>query len=189
MCGIFGYIGKRDNAAQTVLNGLKALEYRGYDSWGIAVKTGNKITFEKHIGKIGDAKTVLPKSELGIGHTRWATHGGVTDLNAHPHLDCNKKIAIVHNGIVENNDILKQELVNLGHKFTSETDTEIIAHAIEQLIKGGNEFKMAVKKAFLKLQGLNAIVAENIDSFEIIAVKNGSPLIAGVGSHSIVPLP
>ena len=82
MCGIFGYIGKKDNAAQTVLEGLKILEYRGYDSWGIAVRVGDKITSEKHVGKIGEAKTVLPKSNIGIGHTRWATHGGVTDINA-----------------------------------------------------------------------------------------------------------
>ncbi len=183
MCGIFAYIGKRDVAAQTVLDGLKILEYRGYDSWGIAVKTGEKITSEKHVGKIGDAKTVLPKSSLGIGHTRWATHGGVTDTNAHPHLDCNKQIAIVHNGIVENNDALRSSLIKKGHKFVSETDTEVIAHLIEETAKKERDFPTAVRKSFLKLTGLNAVVVQNSTSSQIVAIKNGSPLIIGRGKE------
>src|SRR5664279_1327396 len=100
MCGIFGYVGNEENAAEIIFGGLKTLEYRGYDSWGIAVKTGTNITVEKHVGKIGHAKTSLPDSSLGIVHTRWATHGGVTKINSHPHLDCTKEIAVVHNGII-----------------------------------------------------------------------------------------
>ena len=102
MCGIFAYIGNKNNAAETILEGLKKLEYRGYDSWGIAIKKGGRIDIDKHIGKIGDAKTNLTPSNMGIGHTRWATHGGVTVQNAHPHLDCKKQIAVLHNGIIEN---------------------------------------------------------------------------------------
>src|SRR5579883_2174668 len=115
MCGIFGYIGEQTNAAETVLSGLKLLEYRGYDSWGIAVKENDKIVVEKHTGKIGDAQTTLPSSSIGIGHTRWATHGGVTVENAHPHLDCTKQIAVLHNGIIENFQELKTDLLQKGH--------------------------------------------------------------------------
>src|SRR5438270_12641870 len=102
MCGIFGYVGNQTDASQKVLTGLKLLEYRGYDSWGIAVKNHTKIITEKHVGKIGDAETTLSDSSIGIGHTRWAIHGGVTVENAHPHLDCTHEIAVLHNGIIEN---------------------------------------------------------------------------------------
>ncbi len=184
MCGIFGYIGKKPQAAQTVLDGLKTLEYRGYDSWGIAVKIGEKLKIEKHTGKIGDASTILPKSDLGIGHTRWATHGGVTDVNAHPHLDCNAKLAVVHNGIVENNTEIKKELEAKGHKFISETDTEVISHLIEEHFKT-HDFYNSVRLAFLKLQGLNAIVVANAETREIIVAKNGSPLVLGESKDAL----
>src|SRR5665213_2482030 len=111
MCGIFGYVGEKTNVGEMVLDGLKLLEYRGYDSWGIAVKKGNKIEVQKNIGKIGSAKVNFEDSTLGIGHTRWATHGGVTVKNSHPHLDCSKQIAVIHNGIVENYQELKKELI------------------------------------------------------------------------------
>ncbi len=192
MCGIFGYVGKQDNAAQIVLEGLKLLEYRGYDSWGVAVKVGKTLDVDKHVGKIGQAVVKLPKSNLGIGHTRWATHGGVTRVNAHPHLDCTKSIAVVHNGIVENFAEIKNALIKKGHHFVSETDTEVIAHLIEENIRGrslpaGRQgFASSVRDAFNRLKGLSAIVVANAVSKEIIACKNGSPLVAGVGKNELL---
>lgn len=181
MCGIFGYVGKKNNAAKLVLDGLKLLEYRGYDSWGIAVKKGKTIEFEKHVGKIGDGQTKLSESNLGIGHTRWATHGGVTEKNAHPHLDCKKEIAIIHNGIIENYVEIKNELIKKGHKFISETDTEVVPHLIEEYLKAKLGFAQSFRSAFNRLSGLNAIVAAYSPSKEIMAAKTGSPLIVGVG--------
>ncbi|MDZ4227825.1 MAG: glutamine--fructose-6-phosphate transaminase (isomerizing) [Candidatus Levybacteria bacterium] len=185
MCGIFGYVGHQNNAADIVLEGLKLLEYRGYDSWGIAVKLGKKLAYEKHIGKIGDAKINLPQSTLGIGHTRWATHGGVTEKNAHPHLDCTKTIAVVHNGIVENFQELKAELIKKGHKFISETDTEVIPHLVEENLKREG-FSSSVRDAFNTLKGLNAVVIANAVSKEIVAAKTGSPLIVGIGDQELL---
>jgi len=188
MCGIFAYIGHKENAANIVLDGLKVLEYRGYDSWGIAIKvvsekTGEQtIEIEKHIGKIGDAKTILPESSLGIGHTRWATHGGVTQENAHPHHDCTNSLALIHNGIVENYQEIKQELVVLGHHFISETDSEVIVHLIEENLKN-ESFSDSVKHAFTRLTGLNAILVFHALSHEIIAAKTGSPLVIGIGQN------
>ncbi len=115
MCGIFGYVGTRDDAAQVVLAGLKKLEYRGYDSWGIAARQNGsalaRLLVEKHTGKIGQATTSLPGGPSALGHTRWATHGGVTEANAHPHLDCQGRLAVIHNGIIENHTELRRELV------------------------------------------------------------------------------
>lgn len=180
MCGIFGYIGNKTNAAEIILEGLKGLEYRGYDSWGIAVKVGGKIDIEKHTGKIGDTKIKLPASSIGIGHTRWATHGGVTIENAHPHRDCSEKIAVLHNGIIENFQEIKSDLLNKGHIFISETDTEVVPHLIEEFLEK-EDFITAVKKSFNLLKGLNAIVVVDTKSNKIVAAKNGSPLIVGVG--------
>lgn len=182
MCGIFGYIGQNKDAASLTLEGLKILEYRGYDSWGIAAKVDNRLLVDKHVGKIGSAKVDLPQSSLAIGHTRWATHGGVTVENSHPHLDCKKEIAVVHNGIVENYTELKGKLIKKGHKFISETDTEVISHLIEEHFKKQN-FLDSVRSAFKELKGLNAIVVANAASSEIIAVKNGSPLILGIDNN------
>ena len=184
MCGIFGYVGKQNNAAEIILEGLKLLEYRGYDSWGIAVKEDKKLVSEKHVGKIGDARVNLPQSTLGIGHTRWATHGGVTEKNSHPHLDCTKTIAVVHNGIVENFQELKTELIKKGHKFISETDTEVIPHLIEENLKHEG-FSSSVRDAFGMLKGLNAVVVANAVSKEIVAAKTGSPLIVGIGDGEL----
>ncbi len=182
MCGIFGYVGEQDSAAKIVLEGLKLLEYRGYDSWGIAVKNDKKLKIEKHVGKIGDAKVSLPHSSLGIGHTRWATHGGVTVANAHPHLDCKGEVAVLHNGIIENYLEIKKELLKKGHKFLSETDTEVVVHLIEDNLKKEG-FATAFKDAFNRLKGFNAIVAAYAPSKEIIAAKTGSPLVVGIGKN------
>ncbi len=178
MCGVFAYIGNKTNAADIILEGLKTLEYRGYDSWGIAVQAPSGIAVEKHMGKIGDTEISLPQSSRGIGHTRWATHGGVTVENSHPHLDCTKKIALLHNGIVENFADLKKDLSS--HTFLSQTDTEIVVHLIEELCQQ-HSFSQAVLLAFKKLQGLNALVVMHNDTGEIVAVKHGSPLVVGVG--------
>ena len=183
MCGIFGFVSSKEESSSVLLNGLKTLEYRGYDSWGIAVKKGQKIIVEKHIGKIGEAKTILPATILGIGHTRWATHGSVTLPNSHPHLDCTKKIALIHNGIVENYEDLKKGLSRSGHVFSSQTDTEVIVHLIEEHLKK-ESFVAACASTFAKLQGLNAFVAINAADNQLIAAKNGSPLIIGYGNNT-----
>lgn len=185
MCGIFGYIGKRTDAAAIVFDGLKTLEYRGYDSWGIASKVEKgELRTEKKIGKIGALNSQLAtlNSQLAIGHTRWATHGGVTVANAHPHTDCKKQIAIIHNGIIENFQALRDELTKKGHTFVSETDTEVAAHLIEENLKTTG-FATSVRDAFNRLSGMNAIVVMNLASSEIIAAKNGSPLVIGIGDN------
>ena len=181
MCGIFGFVSENKHQAGEILEGLKLLEYRGYDSWGVAVKIKSQVRVEKNIGKIGKVKLHLPESNIGIGHTRWATHGGVTVKNAHPHLDCQKNIAVVHNGIIENYQELKAALIKKGHKFISETDTEVFAHLVEEFLKKEG-FATSVRDAFNKIRGLNAIVVMNAVSSEIIAAKTGSPLVVGIGN-------
>ncbi len=189
MCGIFGYVGKKTDTPNMVLKGLKLLEYRGYDSWGIAVKKNDQIKIEKHVGKIGDAKVNLPESEIGIGHTRWATHGGVTEANSHPHLDCSRSIAVVHNGIIENYQEIKKDLLEKGHKFLSETDTEIFPHLVEENLASQGQalqdFPVAFRDAFNSIKGLNAVVAINTKTNEIVAAKTGSPLIVGKNSDGM----
>ena len=187
MCGIFGYIGKRNDAAKVVFEGLKRLEYRGYDSWGIVAKqetrnrkqeTGDLI-IEKHVGKISDSslnsKLLTLSSRLAIGHTRWATHGGVTVANAHPHLDCSGKLALVHNGIVENYQKLRKSLGKKGHKFKSETDTEVVVHLVEEYAKR-QSLKEAVRSAFQDITGLNAFVFIS-DKDQIFAVTKKAILL------------
>ena len=186
MCGIFAYIGNKKNAPDIVFSGLKSLEYRGYDSWGVGVislgNPGGKIKIKKRVGKIGGATVSdLPKGKIAFGHTRWATHGGVTQLNAHPQLDCTGKISVIHNGIVENYQEIKSELLKKGHKFISQTDTEVIAHLIEENLKK-HSFGEALKESFNALQGFNAVIAIGAGENYIAAVKNGSPLVAGFGS-------
>lgn len=179
MCGIFGYVGKREDAGQIILDGLKKLEYRGYDSWGIACSYGNKLEVRKEVGKIGNVHVRFSPSHLGFGQTRWATHGGVTRANAHPHFDCEKKIAVVHNGIVENYQKIKKNFQK-KHFLRSQTDTEVIVHLIEEEMTIGKNFLTAVRHAFMKLDGLNAFVALDTESQQLVAVKNGSPLVAGL---------
>jgi glutamine---fructose-6-phosphate transaminase (isomerizing) len=145
MCGIFGYVGQRDDSPQLVLAGLKKLEYRGYDSWGIAARANDggglaRLLLEKHVGKIGVSSTALPGSRAALGHTRWATHGGVTEANAHPHLDCQGRLAVIHNGIIENHADLRRELQATGrHTFLSQTDTEVVSHLLEDELRGVEE--------------------------------------------------
>jgi glucosamine--fructose-6-phosphate aminotransferase (isomerizing) len=182
MCGIFGYVGEVTELAPNVLSALKTLEYRGYDSWGIGIAVNGHIEVEKQAGKIGSAHVSFPKSDLGFGHTRWATHGGVTDENAHPHLDCTSKIAVIHNGIIENFRLLREELIRSGHTFSSETDSEVMAHLLEEeLHNGANDFLAALGKAFSRLDGLNAIIAMDSRTRELVAAKNVSPLVVGIG--------
>ncbi len=179
MCGIVGYIGFRP-AAPVLFEGLKQLEYRGYDSYGIATHS-NEIFIHKKKGKVSEFspdETTLPGT-CGIGHTRWATHGIPSDLNAHPHTDCNEQIAVVHNGIIENYAHLKRELRAKGHTFRSETDTEVIPHLLEDLNEG--DLLKAIQKMVNYLEGSYAVLAISNDCNRLIAVKNRSPLVLGIG--------
>jgi len=183
MCGIFGYVGSHGDAAGIVLRGLKKLEYRGYDSWGVAVADDGRVALEKRVGKIGEAVATLPPSGFGLGHTRWATHGGVTEPNAHPHLDCTERLALIHNGIVTNYRELRGPLVRAGHRFRSETDTEVVAHLVEHSLAltpaGEEQLVTAVITAFRQLEGLNAIAVLDVRTGQLVAVKSGSPLVVG----------
>jgi glucosamine--fructose-6-phosphate aminotransferase (isomerizing) len=182
MCGIIGYKGTGE-AGPVLTDSLKRLEYRGYDSYGFATVSGGKLLVRRGVGKISDNSNeeALPGS-MGIGHTRWATHGGVTEYNAHPHTDCRNSIAVVHNGIIENYQELKAMLLSRGHKFSSETDTEVIPHLIEENMGAG--FVEAVRKAVSRIRGRYAVVAISRDSGSMVAVRRGSPLIVGVGKGS-----
>lgn len=182
MCGIFGYVGKRDNAADLAFEGLRFLEYRGYDSWGVGYKKNGKIVILKQVGKLPNTQPPFSPSNLAISHSRWATHGGVTVANAHPHLDCGKTVAVIHNGIIENFEELKKDLIKKGHTFLSETDTEVVPHLIEQYLKKEG-FASAVRDSFNQLKGLNAIVVAYAPSTEIVAAKTGSPLVVGIGKN------
>ena len=182
MCGIMGYIGV-SNAVPVIIDGLSRLEYRGYDSAGIAMyKDGNlKIIKKKgRLTEMVDALGEFPVTDLGIGHTRWATHGVPSDANAHPHADCSGRIALVHNGIIENYAALRKELMLEGHDFLSETDTEVLAHLIEKYYQGSLE--EAVRKALPCIKGSFAIAVISADEPDrIIAAKKDSPLIVGLG--------
>lgn len=185
MCGVFGYTGK-NIANDLVFQGLKRLEYRGYDSWGIAVNKGNEITIFKTTGEIQPEKGLaqLPQATTAIGHTRWATHGGVTTNNAHPHTSTDHSFTLVQNGIVENFDKLKKQLKNKGYEFTTETDTEVIVKLIEEELKTSSNFESAFKQAFKLLDGRNTVVVMRSDG-EILAIRNGSPLVIGIDKKDI----
>lgn len=174
MCGIFGVIGD-ENSYKQVFSGLKDIEYRGYDSWGISFFKDGKFQTHKEIGFLPKNPPYYSTSKLALGHTRWATHGGVTKQNAHPHSDCHNKLILVHNGIVENYLDLKKQLK--GHAIKSETDSEIIIHLIEDQLKKTPDLTKSVSKIFKNLHGLNAIVVS--DGQQIIAAKMGSPLVLG----------
>lgn len=186
MCGIVAYIGHR-NAQEVVLKGLKRLEYRGYDSAGIALLNGGLNVYKKK-GKVSDLEEIVKNlaipSSVGIGHTRWATHGEPNDVNAHPHYSASGKLAIIHNGIIENYSALKQELINKGYRFNSETDTEVLIHFIEDIQQSnGYSLEEAVRVALTQVVGAYAIVIITADNPDLlIAARKGSPLVIGVGN-------
>ncbi len=184
MCGIFGYIGKRESLP-FIIEGLKKLEYRGYDSAGVATIEHKKIFLSKCQGKIADLEKELTerpiKGEIGIGHTRWATHGRPSDENSHPHTDCNDQIVVVHNGIIENYLDIRRKLADEGHKFTSTTDTEVLAHLIEKYYEETKNLEVAVRKTLSVVEGSYALgVISEYEPDKIIAARKGSPLIIGV---------
>lgn len=184
MCGIFGYTG-RVSAPEIVLEGLKRLEYRGYDSFGIAVG-GNSVQMIKKQGRISDAGQCTDSlhGTVAIGHTRWATHGIPSDRNAHPHQDCNGKIAVVHNGIIENYTVLKRALEERGHIFRSDTDTEVIAHLLEESYDG--DLLRAMNKILPELEGSYAILVVAEGDHRIIAARHHSPLVLGIGDGAML---
>jgi glucosamine--fructose-6-phosphate aminotransferase (isomerizing) len=187
MCGIIGYAGSRD-VVPVLIGGLKKLEYRGYDSAGIAVVNGTGVEVVRAEGKLSNLETKLDASPIkgtfGMGHTRWATHGKPNENNAHPHRDCTGKVVVIHNGIIENFLPIKQRLQKIGHEFKTETDTEVVAHLIEENMKDGTKFVEAARKTLKELEGHYALVM--IDGNEpgtIIAAKQGPPLVVGLGEN------
>jgi len=185
MCGIVGYIGTK-NCVPLIMEGLKRLEYRGYDSAGLALIKEGKLIIEKKAGKVADLAEMIKGKELsaslGIGHTRWATHGEPDDLNAHPHWDCKGEIAIIHNGIIENYSTLKKKLIQDGHQIRTATDTEILVHLIEEMYKQTRDLFSAVRYALLEVEGtFGILVISPKEPDRIIAARRGSPLVIGVG--------
>jgi len=190
MCGIFGCILRTGEAASIIHKGLKKLEYRGYDSVGIATLQGSQLFIKKDRGKIDNVHAIhnldaLP-GRLGIGHTRWATHGAPYKVNAHPHTDCNNQIAVVHNGIIENFAELKTELEELGHTFRSKTDTEVIAHLVEEKLKEDMSLVEAVRETVKRLDGSYAIAVISVkEPDKIVCARKESPLVLGIAEDSL----
>src|SRR5437763_1389602 len=184
MCGIIGYIGPKE-VVPVLIDGLRRLEYRGYDAAGVAVVRGGHVELRRSAGKLSKLEDVITghpiEGDYGVGHTRWATHGRPTEENAHPHRDCTGKIVVVHNGIIENYLDLKRELQRQGHKFVTETDTEIVAHLVEREMKDDG-LENAVRRALILMRGLFALVLISADDPEkIVAVRNGPPIVVGLG--------
>src|SRR6195952_1300455 len=185
MCGIVGYIGYRD-AYPIVIKGLHRLEYRGYDSAGVAL-IDKELKVYKKAGKVTDlenfVKDVNLKATIGMGHTRWATHGVPSDRNSHPHSSGNRKLTIIHNGIIENYSVIKEALLAKGHVFKSDTDTEVLVHLIENIqLEGKLDLREAVRVALNQVVGAYAIVVMSSDEpDQLIAARKGSPLVIGVG--------
>jgi len=186
MCGIVGYIGHRQ-AWEIVLKGLKRLEYRGYDSAGIALINHGEMNIYKKAGKVQELENFSSGKDLtgtiGMGHTRWATHGEPSDRNSHPHTSNDGKLSIIHNGIIENYATLKEELLSRGHVFNSDTDTEVLIHLIEEIYKKENvDLLEAVRLSLQEVSGAYAIVIMNEENpDQLIAARKGSPLVIGVG--------
>src|SRR6058998_778760 len=187
MCGIIGYIGNKQ-VLPILIDGLRRLEYRGYDSAGVAVVRNGEIDLRRSAGKLARLEEVIAttpiEGEYGIGHTRWATHGRPTEENAHPHRDCTGRIVVVHNGIIENYLELKVQLQREGHKFVTETDTEIVAHLVEKNAKGGVPLEEAVRKSLNQLRGIYALVFMSArDPHKIVAARMGPPAVIGLGEN------
>ena len=191
MCGIVGYVGGQ-SALGVVIEGLRRLEYRGYDSAGVALQADGKLTTEKRAGKLANleaalAENPLPTAQTGIGHTRWATHGPPNDRNAHPHVDCTGSVAVIHNGIIENFASLRAELEERGHQMSSDTDTEAVAHLLEEETRTdatGNrvDFAEAMRRVCRRLEGSFTLVATHVDAPElVVGARRNSPLVAGRG--------
>src|ERR1700724_3741811 len=187
MCGIVGYIGSK-KVVPVIIEGLRKLEYRGYDSAGIAVVTKDgKLEVRRAAGKLRNLEEVLQKSPIegtyGIGHPRWATHGRPTEENAHPHRDCSGQIVVVHNGIIENYLELKHQLQSEGHKFVTETDTEIVAHLVEKNTQGGVCLEEAVRQSLKQLRGIYSLVFLSAkEPQKIVAARLGPPSVIGLGA-------
>ncbi len=189
MCGIVGYVGGRE-AAEVIIDGLARLEYRGYDSAGLAVKgpnAGEPLQAVKRAGKLSVLRealaTSLPPGRVGVGHTRWATHGRPNDVNAHPHLSEDGRLAVIHNGIIENYVELRRDLSERGHVFVSETDTEVLVHLIEEsYATQGHDLAAAVRAALGRVQGAYALVVAHSDHDLLVAARNTSPLVIGLGT-------
>jgi glucosamine--fructose-6-phosphate aminotransferase (isomerizing) len=188
MCGIFGYIGQETDTGDLILSALKRLEYRGYDSWGVAVGVNGHLEIEKQTGKIGSATVDLPLASIGFGHTRWATHGGVTRANAHPLPDSTQRLAVIHNGIIENFRAHRERLVECGYAFGSETDTEVIVHMVADVLGHRDtpeDVRDAMSRVFQQLRGLNAVIVMDQQTKTLTAVKNISPLVVGRGCRGV----
>jgi len=190
MCGIVGYVGRR-NALPILLEGLKRLEYRGYDSAGVALLQDGKIQINKCVGKVSQlediTKNLHSTATVGMGHTRWATHGVPNDINAHPHTDCHNHIALIHNGVIENYATLKKKLESLGHVFKSTTDTEVLVHLIEEFSRWNKDLDLAVRGALKEVTGTYGIVvADILKPDTLIIARKGSPLVIGYGDEEIV---
>src|SRR5437588_7260667 len=190
MCGIIGYIGPKE-VVPVLIDGLRRLEYRGYDSAGVAVVHDGSVELRRSAGKLSKLEDVITLHPLtgdyGVGHTRWATHGRPTEENAHAHRDCTGRVGVVHNGIIENYVLLKKKLIEEGHKFTTETDTEVIAHLVEKyFLKTGNghhpALEEAVRKTVKELSGVFALAVISVDEpNKIVAARNGPPAVIGLG--------
>ncbi len=185
MCGIVGYIGSK-NALPMLLDGLKRLEYRGYDSAGVAILRDGKMLVQKKVGKVSELEKNVPQKDfegtIGIGHTRWATHGEPSDINSHPHTSNDGTISMIHNGIIENYQAIKTKLEKLGYKFKSATDTEALVILIEEMKKVSGDLETAVRLALRQVEGTYGIaVVSSQEPDKIIAARKGSPLIIGVG--------
>ena len=188
MCGIIGYVGET-NPFPILIDGLKRLEYRGYDSAGVALLAENSLLVYKKVGKVSELEKSLPALRLnttaGIGHTRWATHGMPSDINAHPHTDCKNEIALIHNGIIENYLSIRKKLESTGHVFVSATDTEVLVHLVEEMKKFSGDLPTAVRLALRQVEGTYGIaVVSALEPGRIVAARKGSPLLLGIGTDA-----